>query len=264
MVEILRNKNLTTRFQILVEIADSGPNVQQRDIAKKVDITPQAVSDYIAQLIKEGTLISEGRSSYRVTSKGVNWIIKSLKELSSYSAFIEKAITNISVCTAVAESDLRKGQKVGLKMKDGLLFATDRLSEYATGIAVFNANKDEDVGITNIEGIVSLQIGQVTILRVPGIQKGGSRKVDLNRLQRETKDRPFVGAIGIESYVALRKTDTRFYMYGASEAAIEAAKSGLNPLVVCVENETSALIKRLEEEKISYELLDITRDQQRQ
>ena len=264
MVEILRNKNLTTRLQILVEIADSGPNVQQRDIAKRLGITPQAVSDYIAQLIKEGTLISEGRSSYRITNEGVNWIIKSLKELSSYNAFIEKAITNISVCTAVAESDLRKRQKVGLKMKDGLLFATDRLSEGATGIAVFNANKDEDVGITNIEGIVALQIGQVTILRVPGIQNGGSRKVDLNRLQRETKGRPFIGAIGIESYVALRKADTRFYMYGSTEAAIEAAKSGLNPLIVCVENETSTLIKRLEEENISYELLDIARDQQHQ
>ena len=33
MVEILRNKNLATRFQILVEIARSGPNIQQRDIA---------------------------------------------------------------------------------------------------------------------------------------------------------------------------------------------------------------------------------------
>ena len=260
MIEILRNKNLTTRFQILVEIADSGPNVQQRDIAKKLDITPQAVSDYVAQLIKEGMLISEGRSIYRVTNEGVNWIIKALKELSSYSTFIEKAITNISVCTAIAECDLRKGQKVGLGMKVGLLFATDRLSEGATGIAVTNANKDEDVGITNIEGIVALQIGRVTILRMPGIQKGGSRKVDLNRLQREVKGRPFIGALGIESCVALRKVDTRFYVYGSTEAAIEAAKSGLNPLVVCVENETSALIARLEEEKLSYELFDLASD----
>ena len=53
-------------------------------------------------------------------------------------------------------------------------------------------------------------------------------------------------------------------MRGSTEAAIEAAQSGLNPLVVCVENETSALIKKPEEEKISYELLDIARDQQRQ
>lgn len=257
MIEVLRNKNLTTRFQILVEIADSGPNIQQRDIARELDITPQAVSDYMAQLAKEGMIISEGRSRYKVTNKGVNWIIKALRELRSYNAFIEKAITNISVCTAVAECNLTKGQRVGLEMKDGLLFASKEVADGATGIIVSSARKDEDVGVTGIEGIVALQIGRVTILRVPGIQKGGSRKVDLNRLQREAKGRLFVTAIGIESCVALRKADIRFYMYGSTEAAIEAAKSGLNPLVVCVEDETSALIKRLEEEKISYELFDI-------
>ena len=40
------------------------------------------------------------------------------------------------------------------------------------------------------------------------------------------------------------------------QAAIEAAKSGLNALIVCVENETSDLIARLETEGISYELND--------
>ncbi len=58
MVEILRNKNLTTKFQILVEIASKQPNIQQKDIAKKLKITPQAVSDYIKQLLKDGFPIS--------------------------------------------------------------------------------------------------------------------------------------------------------------------------------------------------------------
>jgi predicted transcriptional regulator len=52
MIEVLKNKNMTTKFQTLVEIANSGPNIQQRDVAKKLDITPQAVPDNIAQLIK--------------------------------------------------------------------------------------------------------------------------------------------------------------------------------------------------------------------
>jgi putative transcriptional regulator len=69
MIEVLRNKNLTTKFQILVEIADGGPDIQQREIARKLDITPQAVSDYIAQLVKEKMLISQGRSSYKVTRR---------------------------------------------------------------------------------------------------------------------------------------------------------------------------------------------------
>jgi putative transcriptional regulator len=260
MVEILRNKNLATRFQILIEIADSGPNIQQREIAKKLEVTPQAISEYIAQLAKEGLLTSDGRSRYKVTTDGINWIIKVLRELRSYNVFIEKAVTNISVCAAVADRNLAKGQTVGLEMRDGLLFATGQVGEGARGIAASDAREGEDIGITNIEGIVALQIGKVTILKVPGIRHGGSRKVDLHRLRREVKGRPFTGALGIEALVILRQADAEFYMYGAREAAIEAANSGLNPLVVCVEDETSGLIRRLEEENIDYELIDLEKD----
>ena len=138
MVEILRNKNLATKFQILVEIANNGPNIQQRDIAKKLGVTPQAISAYIGQLVKEGLLASDGRSRYRVTTEGVNWVIKVLRELRSYSTFIEQAITNISVCTAVADGNLLKGQAVGLEMKEGLLFATEAVGEGAQCLLLRN------------------------------------------------------------------------------------------------------------------------------
>jgi putative transcriptional regulator len=74
MVDILKNKNLATRFQILSEIADKGPNIQQRSIAEKLEVTPQAISDYVGQLIKEGFLILDDHTGYRITSNGVNWI----------------------------------------------------------------------------------------------------------------------------------------------------------------------------------------------
>jgi len=256
LIEVLRNKNLTTRFQILVEIANSGPNIQQRDIANKLDITPQAVSDYIAQLIKDKLLTSAGRSSYKVTNEGVNWIIRTLRELNSYNSFIQRAVTNISICTALAESDLKKNQKVGLKMEDGLLFASRNTDHDATGITISKANSGEDVGVTDIEGIVPLELGQVTIVRVPGIQRGGSRKVDTDRLRDNLERNSFVTFLGLESFASLRKAGVEFHQYGAAAAAIEATKSGLSALVVCVENETSDLITKLEKEGISYELID--------
>jgi putative transcriptional regulator len=261
-IEILRNKNLTTRFQILVEIADKGPNVQQRDIARKLDITPQAVSAYIAQLIKDGMIVSEGRSRYRMTNEAVDWIIKGLREISDYGTLVQKAITNISVCTAIAESDLTKRQKVGLKMKDGLLLATEDTDLGSTGIVVSDARKGEDVGVSDIEGIVKLKLGKVTILRIPGIQKGGSRTVDTEQLKSNISDAKPVGAIGIEAIVALRNLDIKpVYAYGATEAAIEAAKSGLFPVIVCVDDETPGLIARLEAQSIDYELRDMRREE---
>jgi putative transcriptional regulator len=260
MIEVLRNKNLTTRFQILVEIANAGPGVQQREIAKNLDITPQAVSDYIAQLSGDGLLDAEGRARYRVTNQGVNWIIKTLRELGDYNTFIQRAITNLSTCAAIAGDDLKKGQKVGLKMKDGLLYASASQRHPASGITITEAQAGEDVGITGIEGIVPLEVGRVTILRVPGIQRGGSAKVNYDILKERLAKSDFVTALGLEALSALRKSKARFQHYGAVAAAIEAAKSGLKPLVVCVDSEAADLIDRLEKESLAYQLFDAESD----
>lgn len=81
---------------------------------------------------------------------------------------------------------------------------------------------------------------------------------DIDRLRSEIGGRSVVGAIGIEALVALKQLDTRCsYGYGVKEAAIEAANSGPCPLIVCVDDETSGLIGRLEEENIDYELIDL-------
>jgi putative transcriptional regulator len=256
LIEILKNKNLTTRFQILAEIANSGPNIQQKDIAEKLDITPQAVSDYIGQLFAENMLISQGRSSYRITRDGVNWIIRMLRELAGYNDYVRKAINNISVCTAIAESDLSRDQKVGLKMSNGMLIASPDSSLPATGTTVTSARAGEDIGITGIEGIVPLDSGKATVLRVPGIQRGGSQQVDSRMVKKYADDSSFIGAIGLESFAVLNKLGIGYQKYGIVEGAIEAVRSGLNTLVLCVEDETSNILSRLEQEDIPCELVD--------
>ena len=205
MVEILQNKNSATRFRILVEIAASGPVIQQKSIAGKLGITPQAISDYINQLVREDLVVSTDRSNYRVSTKGVNWMLKVLRELRSYSSLVEQAVTNITVCAAIAECDVSQGQAVGLKMKDGLLFATSQTDAGARGIAVSSVRQGEDVDVAHIEGLVELTRGRVTILQVPVIQKGGSRQVDLELLKARVAGNEQVGAIGIEALISLRR-----------------------------------------------------------
>jgi len=264
MAQVLRNKNLATKFQILVEIAANQPNIQQRDIAQRLNITPQAVSEYIKELIKEGSITSKGRSRYKVTTEGVNWVLKALRELRDYSSFVEKAVANISVSAAVADCNLSQGQTVGLQMKDGLLFAAEPVGEGARGVVVSNAREGEEVGISNIEGIVELKIGKIAILKVPDIQGGGSRSVDLTQLKKEVSNQGLVGAIGIEALVALRQIGTEpNYFYGVKEAVVEAAYTGLSPVVVCVDNQTSDLLQRLEAENIDYELIDLRKGESR-
>lgn len=258
MVEILRNKNLTTRFQILIEIAAKQPNIQQRDIAKTVNVTPQAVSDYVKQLLKDGLLISSGRSRYRVSTEGVDWILKQLKEAQEYFNSAEKTVSNIKVSAAVAACRLSQGQTVELVMRGGQLFATDDLGVGAKGIAISDATEGEDVGVTNIQGIISLETGEVTILEVPNMQKGGSKKVDLDRLQSASRDRKPIASVGIEALTALKRIGIQpDYIYGATEAVIEATNSGLSPVIVCIDAEIPILIKRLEEAGIKHSLVDL-------
>jgi putative transcriptional regulator len=258
VVEILRNKNLATKFQILAEIANSGPHIQQKDIAKKLDVTPQAISDYISQLVKDGLLTLEGHSKYNLTNEGVNWIIKELKDIKDYSDFVVEAITNISISAAIADSSLVEGQQVGLEMKNGLLVATNKTGFGARGIAISEAQSGDDVGVKEIGGIVGLKSGKVSILKVPNIQKGGSRMADLERVKGHLKRKQTIGAIGIEALVVLQKAGaTNIHFFGVKEAIGESAQHGMNPLVVCVEDEISGLIKRLEEGNIVYELVDV-------
>lgn len=258
MVEILQNKSSATRFQIMVEIAASGPSIQQKSIAVKLGVTPQAISDYIHQLVKEDLVISTGRSHYRVSTKGVNWMLKVLRELRSYASGVEQAVTSITVCAAIAEGDINQGQAVGLKMKNGFLFATSQTKGGARGIAVSSVSQGEDVDVSNIEGLVELTRGRVTILQVPSIQQGGSRQVDLELLQAQVADSQQVGAIGIEALISLRRIDIEpRYLYGVTEAAIEAAQCGLSFIIVGTDDAIPGLIKRLGEEGLNYELIDL-------
>lgn len=259
MAQILKSKNLATKFQIMVEIAAHQPNIQQKDIAPRLGITSQAVSEYIRELIKDGWLSSEGRSRYKVTKEGVDWILQMSRQLHSYAWFVSKAVADISTTTAIADNDLSIGQPASLYMKDGLLFASNVIKgKGAKGITVTAAKKGQDVGIRNIEGVIKLEPAKVIIGKVPNVQNGGSKSTNLTRLKREIKEAKLVGALGTEALVALNQLGVKSdYIHGVREAAIEAAYCGLSFLVVCSEDKVPILVQRLAEENLDYQIIDL-------
>jgi len=265
MAQILKSKNLATKFQIMVEIAAHQPNIQQKDIAPRLGITSQAVSEYVKELIKDGWLSSEGRSQYKVTKEGVDWILQMSRQLHSYAWIVSKVVADISTTTVIADSDLSVGQPVSLYMKDGLLFASDVISDKgAKGIAITEAEKGQDVGIGNVEGVVKLEPSKVMIGKVPTVQNGGSRSTDLVRLEREVKEARLVGALGMEALVALRQIGIKpDYVHGVREATIEAVYCGLSFLAICSEDKVSILVQRLEEENLHYEIVDLRQNSPR-
>ncbi len=258
MAQILQSKNLATRFQILVEIAANQPTIHQKSIAQQLNVTPQAISEYMMKLEQDGLVISDGRSKYRVTQEGINWVLQMLREMSSYSDYVQRAITNVTICAAVADSDLKEGQKVRLKMKNGVLAAVANAKTGASGTVVSDVKAGEDVGISGIEGIVDFKKGKITILKVPDIQGGGSAKIDPKRLKKEIGKRQMVGTIGIEALVAMNRAGLEpRYTCGVSEAAIEATHIGQSFVIVCSEDAIPNLIGKLREENLNYQMIDL-------
>ncbi|MFZ2412496.1 MAG: winged helix-turn-helix transcriptional regulator [Candidatus Methanoperedens sp.] len=254
---ILRSKKEITKFQILVEIAAHQPDVMQKEIADKIGITPQAVSEYIKELVSEGLLFADGRVRYRVTKKGVEWVLERAQELKKYARFVmEDVVSHISVATAIARERLDKGQKVSLRMENGLLYA-GREGE-VTGITISGAQEGEEVGVTDLKGMITFPPVNITICKVPRVERGGSRSVDYEILRKYAANKPYIAALGVEALISLRKINVQpNILFGAKESVVEAAFHGLSSLVVSVDEEVPSLLNRLEAEGLSYEVVDL-------
>jgi len=254
---ILRSKEEITRFQILVEIAAHQPDVMQKEIASRIGITPQAVSEYIKDLVLEGFLYSDGRVRYRVTKNGIEWVLERAIELKKYARFVmEDIVSHISVATAIARENFTRGESVSLMMENGLLYAGK--DGDVTGITISDAMDGEDVGVTELKGMISFPPVNITICKVPRVEKGGSRNVDYDLLKKRVQEKPYIAAIGVEALVSLRKINVKpNILFGAKESVVEAAYHGLSSLVISVDEEVPGLLNRLESEGLNYEVVDL-------
>ncbi len=260
MIEILHTKSGITKFQILTEVAANQPIVKQKEIADKIGVTPQAVSEYIKELAAEGFINPEGRARYRITKMGVEWVLKNAAEMKKYARFvIEDIISHVSTWTAIADDDLQKGDMVYLKMRDGLLYVSSRDVTNATGVTIDDVKGGEDVGVTNLHGLIDLENASITVCKIPRIERGGSKNVDLDRLRTLAKSKSYIAVIGAESVIAMKRIGiSPNVMFGAKESVIEAAFHGLSSLVVSIDEEVPSLLSRLENDDLEYELVDLS------
>lgn len=261
MASVLQSKRDSSRFQILVEIAAHQPNLRQKEVADRLGVTPQAISEYIKELVADGLVETDGRMRYRITKTGVEWLLESAAELKRYARVVmEEIISHVSVWSAIAREDIHEGQRVSLQMNGGLLYAFSLAEDVeASGVAISDALAGEDVGVSDLRGLISLDEGRITICKVPRVQLGGSRQTDISNLRDQLRDGRMVGALGIEALVALRKAGREpDVFFGSKEAAVEAAYHGISSLIVSVDEQVPGLLNRLEAEGLKYELVDLT------
>jgi len=260
MADVLENKRAATRFRILVEIADRQPAVSQGEIADSVGVTSQAVSEYIRELVDDSLVEKEGRSRYRVTKEGVDWLLQEATDVQRFAEHVtDDILGSVQEDAAIATADIEEGETVTLSMRDGLFHAAPGEAGPATGVATTSAAEDEDVGVTGFEGIVDLDPGTVTVLQVPPVRSGGSRAVDGDALVDRCADADTVAAAGVEAVAALRRADVGAdTAFAAGEVAADAASRGLDAVVVATADNVGRVTDALRDADVAYEVSDAT------
>jgi len=254
----LRSKRDITRFQILVEITEHQPGVRQQEIANKLGVTPQAISEYIRELTEDGMVSASGRGHYGVTKPGIEWVLANAEILESYARHIRQdLIQQVAFWTAIAAEDLRAGEDVGVFMRDGFLYAGKRQSA-ARGTVIADATKGMDVGIAKLNGIIDHHEGTIHVCKIPRIQQGGSRRVQKDQLKQIIAKTGIVAAVGVEAHATLKSIGREPDMFfGAREGVIEAAFHGIDCAIVIVDEEFTDFVKRLEGRELPYQVHDL-------
>ncbi|MCU4926781.1 winged helix-turn-helix transcriptional regulator [Halobacteria archaeon AArc-dxtr1] len=258
MVDVLDSKRSATRFRILVQIAQRQPAVSQGEIADEVGVTSQAVSEYIRELVDDGLVEKEGRSRYRVTKEGVDWLFQAADAVRRFADHVtEDVLATMSEDAAIATDDVTEGETVSLSVQDGLLHATPGEEGPATGVATTDAAADTDVGVTSFEGVIDLEPGTVTVLQVPAVRAGGSRAIDDDAVATHCEDADLVAASGIEAIVASRRAGSEpAVTFGVGGVAADAAERGLSVTVVATTDVVGRVTDALRDAEVAYEVLE--------
>jgi putative transcriptional regulator len=258
MPDVLEDKRTATRFRILVEIAERQPAVSQGEIADAVGVTSQAVSEYIRELTEEGYVHKEGRSRYRVTKEGVDWLFGAAEGLQRFVEHVtEDVLGSVREDAAIATAKLEAGEEVTLRMAEGLLHAAPGGEGPATGVATTDADEGEAVGVTGFEGVIDFDPGTVAVLQVPPVRTGGEDP-DLAALSASCSGGDVVTAAGVEAVVALREAgvafDTRF---AGGAVAADAARRGLDAVVVATVDGVGRVTDALREADVDHEVRSV-------
>lgn len=265
MMKAFKKRGALTHFQILSEISKQNPYLKQKDLAESLGITIQAVSENIKTLIEEGYITSkDGRSPYKITQKGIDKVKKEAISLRKYSDSVLETMNHYkTIWPAIAAERLKEGEKVGLYMDDGVLYASHENAS-ATGTVLKDTKKGHDVALGGLSGIIDLTTGEAIIITLPNIKNGGSKKANLELIEDiyhngtancEKIDK--VAIVGTVSRAITNQLDIPIDIeFASAQATANAARKGLNVLVLSVGDMTKAFIRELEEEKIKFNIID--------
>lgn len=167
---------------------------------------------------------------------------------------VSKPFDVLKVRCAVAGTDVCMGEKVGLVMKEGMLWTTImdinmNAETTAFGRALYNAWAGEDIVVDGITGTLTQRTGNIYIVPIPRVIEGGSRAVDreMIRIIINEYEPHKIGAMGTSAKVVVRKIGFLCdFDVDVIQSSILAALRGLNVMVFVTGGMVDRVIQKIE------------------
>ena len=234
----LRDLRRNTELLILVEILES-PSLRMKDVAARLGITVQAVSQYINAMRKEG-LVREHSGRLRPTRSGMQLLQEHFTKLKEDVDTVLRRIRVIDSCVAIAGKKISKGQKVGLVMEDGILMAFPNQKSSSTGHATENAAEGDDVLVDELEGIVDLDLGKLLIVESPPESDGGSKAANVELVRQKIDELSpglLVAGDTVGAALLMKSSGEFFTIHAPIESSMSALSKGID-VVFCGTHES--------------------------
>lgn len=255
-MHLLRDVREGTKLLILLEVTRHRHS-RLKGLAEKLDLTVAGISEYVKGMEGEGLMEHVG-GEYRATKQGVEFLQDRFRTLRSFVESSARGLAIIDEAVALAAEGVREGEKVGLFMEKGSLVARRRPSP-STGIAATAAERGEAVWVRDLEGIVALRPGKITIARLAGrTGADGARRI-ARRVRPDAvavfdaRGRTIAAKLAVDPVIE----------FAVVPGSIEAAQRGLRVLLLCPEDRVAEVVAAIEEasarseDKIPYETLTL-------
>jgi len=228
---LLRDLKKNTELVILSELL-RNPSIRRKDLADRLGVTEQAVSQYFSSLEEQRLITSSGRGNLKPTVKGRQMLQEGLYGLRDEIDGILREIELIDTCLAIADAPIKARDEVGLVMKGGKLYAVPGMPAASKGIARNDAVEGSELLVSNLEGVVELELGRLLALQLPSESSGGSKVADIEHGKSLVRDFRYDLSVAgdlIGEIVAHRiGLYDKLVVHAPVESAISALSKGLN------------------------------------
>ena len=159
---------------------------------------------------------------------------------------MEGPITDVRC--AVADCLLEKGQKVGLIMREGTIFALADIQHHITGRTLADAAPGNEVLVEDVTGSLISETGNIHVLQIPRVIEGGSKQVDLEWISGMMSGFDRVGAMGTSAKVTAKKAGFHLnFEVDVIQSAMLSALRGFNCLVLASGGMADLVMERINE-----------------